>query len=70
MGTTIGTAHTFGALHGHCAVERTTRPLFNSNAVESLAYSALRFRRDTEGVDNLRFTSRIAIFEYNEPTPL
>ncbi|NYH24684.1 hypothetical protein [Paraburkholderia bryophila] len=67
MSTTTGTAHTFGTF-GHRAVTRTTGTLFNPNIIEHLAYTTLRFRRDTEGEDAMRFAGHLAVFEYNEPT--
>lgn len=45
-------------------------PIFNTSVIQSLAYSALRYRRDTEGEDAMRFAGHLAVFEYNEPTAL
>lgn len=45
-------------------------PIFDSNVIENLACSALRYRRDTQGEDAMRFAGHLAVFEYNEPTPL
>ncbi len=67
MSTTIGTLHTFSTLGGHRAISRTIGTLFNSNVIEHLAYSALRYRRDTQGEDAMRFAGHLAVFEYNEP---
>lgn len=70
MSTTVGTAHTFSALGGHRAISRTNGTLFNSNVIEHLAYSALRYPRDTVGEDAVRFAGHLAVFKYNEPTML
>ena len=71
--STIGTVNAFNAFNafgGHRNIHRTTGSLFNSNVIESLAYSALRYRRDTFGEDAVRFAGHLAVFEYNEPTQL
>ena len=65
--STIGTVNAFNAFGGHRTIHRTTGSLFNSNVIESLAYSALRYRRDTVGEDAVRFAGHLAVFEYNEP---
>lgn len=53
------------------SIERVkSEPIFNTSVIESLVYSALRYRRDTEGEDAVRFAGHLAVFEYNEPTPL
>jgi hypothetical protein len=55
----------------HRIIERMKKePIFDSNVIEDLAYSALRYRRDTEGDDAMRFAGHLAVFEYNEPTQL
>ena len=64
MSTTIGTVHTFG-IHGHRAIGRTSGTLFNSNVIEHLAYSALRYRRDTEGPDARRFSFGLAGLDHS-----
>jgi hypothetical protein len=45
-------------------------PIFDSNVIENLACSALRYRRDTQGAKAIVWAQAIAVFEYNEPTAL
>ncbi|MFM0451678.1 hypothetical protein PQR21_14925 [Paraburkholderia nemoris] len=68
--STIGTVHAFNAFGGHRTIHLTTGSLFNSNVIESLSYFALRYRRNTVGEDAMLFAGHLAVFEYNEPTPL
>ncbi|MFM0060983.1 hypothetical protein PQR64_35755 [Paraburkholderia phytofirmans] len=65
------TIHTTTQRGERRSIERMKRePIFDSNVIESLAYSAQRYRRNTQGEDAMRFAAHLAVFEYIEPTPL
>jgi hypothetical protein len=70
MSTIIGTIHLSPIHQRSRPIIRTTGPLFNPHVLEHLAHSAARYHRGAEGPEALAWASAIAIFEYNEPTPL
>ena len=49
------------------AIERMkTEPIFDSNVIDSLACSALRYRCDTQGEDAMRFAIGLAGLAYSD----
>jgi hypothetical protein len=59
MSTTIGTAHTFGALGGHRAIAHTTGPLFNPSTLQWVAAQSAHYAT-VPGDDAMRFAIGLA----------
>ncbi|MBB5543340.1 hypothetical protein A8H39_10855 [Paraburkholderia fungorum] len=70
MSTIIGTIHLSPIHQRSRPIIRATGPLFNPHVREHLAHSAARYHRGTKVPKAIVLASAIAIFEYNEPTPL